>query len=103
MGVRYDLISPIGLRRIAETYAEGSQKYGDHNWLKGMPASDLLNHALAHLNDFKRGDTSEDHLAHAAWNLIAMMHFQETRPDMMDLPHPLTIMPDAVCGEGKLQ
>lgn len=40
--VRYDLITPIGLRRLAETYAEGANKYGPNNWLHGIPASDLL-------------------------------------------------------------
>ncbi len=39
---RYDLISPIGQRRLAETYAEGARKYGDYNWTKGMPASELM-------------------------------------------------------------
>lgn len=82
---RYDLISTIGLRRLAETYGEGAAKYGPHSYLKGFPASDLMNHALAHLNKFREGDASEDHLAHAAWGLFSMMHFQETRPELMDL------------------
>lgn len=84
-GVRFDLISSVGLRRLAETYAEGAAKYGDNNWLKGIPASNLLNHLEVHLNKFKSGDTSEDHLAHAAWNLFTLMHFQETRPELIDL------------------
>ncbi len=49
-GVRFDLISPIGLRRLAETCAEGAAKYGERNWEKGFPASTLLNHALRHVN-----------------------------------------------------
>lgn len=88
--VRYDLISPIAERRLAETYAEGSKKYSDYNWLKGLPAHDLINHAKAHINMFLTGDKSEDHLAHAVWNLCSLMHFQETRPDMLEgLPPPL--------------
>jgi hypothetical protein len=82
---RYDLISPIGLRRLAMTCAEGAQKYGEYNWLKGMPVSDILNHAIKHIFEFLRGDESEDHLAHAAWNLFASMHFQETRPDLLNM------------------
>lgn len=77
---RYDLITPIGLRRLAETYAEGSQKYGDHNWQKGIPTSDLMNHAIRHIYIWLGGDRSEDHLAHAAWNLFAAMHFDEQEP-----------------------
>lgn len=86
-GTRYDLISPIGLRRLAETYAEGAAKYGDHNWLKGFPASSLLNHLEKHINDWKAGVGAEDHLAHAAWGLFALMHFEETRPDLFDVAY----------------
>jgi hypothetical protein len=81
---RYDLISPIGMRRLAATYHEGAVKYGDGNWLKGMPSGDLLNHLLKHIEQWRRGDASEDHLAHAAWNLFALMHFEETRPELME-------------------
>ncbi len=82
---RYDLISTIGLRRLAETYGEGSIKYGPHSYLRGFPASDLINHVLAHLNAYRAGTGAEDDLAHAAWGLFSMMHFEETRPDLMDL------------------
>ncbi len=75
---RYDLISPIGLRRIAETYGEGALKYGDRNWEKGIPQSVMANHALAHIFAYLSGDRSEDHMGHAAWNLIAIMHNEET-------------------------
>lgn len=84
--VRYDLISPIGLRRLAEAYAEGAAKYGEYNWLKGIPASDLSNHALRHIYLWLSGDKSEDHMGHAIWNLITLAHFEETRPDLMDIP-----------------
>lgn len=82
---RYDLITPIGLRRLAETCGEGSLKYGDDNWLKGIDAKNLLNHALAHINAWTTGDMSEDHLAHATWNLFAIMHFQETDPKLINI------------------
>lgn len=84
--VRYDLISDIGLRRVAETYAEGAKKYSEYNWLKGIPASDLINHLSKHISQWKSGDRSEDHLAHAAWGLFTLMHFEETRDDLMDIP-----------------
>lgn len=92
---RFDLVSTVGLRRLAETYGEGAAKYGDNNWRRGMPASVLVNHALAHLVQILDGDTSEDHAAHAAWNLFALMEFQEKRPELIDLP----ARPAAVTGE----
>lgn len=82
---RFDLISHIGERRLAETYGEGSIKYGDGNWLKGIPLSDLINHARDHINLYLSGDNTEDHLAHAAWNLFAAMHMEETNSEMNDL------------------
>ena len=82
---RWDLIPPIGLRRLAETCAEGARKYGVNNWQKGIPASDLINHAIRHLYLYLAGDVSEDHLAHAAWNLLVLCHFEETRPELIDI------------------
>jgi len=82
---RFDLISPVGLRRIAETYGEGSLKYGDENWLKGIDARNLMNHAQTHINKYMSGDRSEDHLAHASWNLFAIMHFEELMPKMINI------------------
>jgi hypothetical protein len=73
-GVAYHLISPIGLKAVAETCREGEVKYGAFSWEKGFPASDLLNHAIAHLYNFLAGDRSEPHLPHAAWNVLAAIH-----------------------------
>ena len=85
-GVRFDLITPIGLRRLAETCAEGACKYGDYNWTRGIPASVMLNHAIRHIYLYLAGDEGEDHLAHAAWNLLAVCHFEEKLPAMIDIP-----------------
>lgn len=82
---RFDLISAIGLKRLAVTYGEGSLKYGDHNWRKGQPYSVIMNHTLAHLVSYMNGDRNEDHLAHAAWNLFTLMDLEQTKPEMNDL------------------
>lgn len=79
---RYDLISPIGLRAVAEACAEGASRYGAWNWEAGMPANDMLNHALRHIYIFLSGDRSEDHLGHAAWNLLAAIHSLELWPEL---------------------
>lgn len=81
-GTRYDLLSPIGLRRIAETAKEGADKYDDFNWEKGMPIHDLLNHAIKHIYQYLEGDRSEDHLAHAGWGLLAACHSEESWPEL---------------------
>ncbi len=83
---RWDLITAHGLRRLARTCAEGARKYSDHNWEQGIPASNLINHAIRHIYLYLAGDTSEDHLAHAAWNLLGVCHFEEVMPEMIDIP-----------------
>ncbi len=83
--VRFDLISPQALRRLAATYAEGATKYGDNNWRKGMEFSNLLNHVIDHIYQYIAGADGEDHLAHAAWGLFALMEQEETQPNLNDL------------------
>ena len=93
---RWDLIPALGLMRLARTCAEGAAKYGVGNWLRGIPVSDLVNHAIRHLYLYLAGDRSEDHLAHAAWNLLAACHMELVQPDMRDIiwqwPDPQTIL-----------
>ena len=79
---RYDLITPIGLAAVAAACAEGAAKYGDYNWEKGTPANDMLNHAIRHLYLFLGGDRAEDHLGHAAWNVMAAIHSLEVWPEL---------------------
>jgi hypothetical protein len=74
---RYDLISPIALKRLAQHYERGAKKYSERNWEKGMPLTRILDSAERHLNQFKEGDRSEDHLAAVAWNIFAVIHIEE--------------------------
>lgn len=74
---RYDLISFLALGRIAGVYERGAAKYDDRNWEKGMPISRTLDSALRHIGQYLVGEDDEDHLAQAAWNLIAALHFDE--------------------------
>ena len=74
-GAQFSLICPLMLNDLAATCREGLVKYGADNWAKGMPINDTLNHAIRHINLFRGGDKGEDHLAHAIWNLMAVIHF----------------------------
>lgn len=82
--LRYDLISPTFLERLAATCDEGQKKYGAGNYLKGIPCSNLLNHVYMHLEKWKEGNMHEDDLAHAVWNIMAIMHFEKHNPSMLD-------------------
>lgn len=74
---RYDLLSPHAIHRLALVFEEGAKKYSDRNWERGIPEGDLIDHALRHIFQHMMGDTSEDHIGHAFWNLGAILHFQE--------------------------
>ena len=67
---RYDLITPVGLRRLAETYAEGAAKHGERNWEQGIPASSLVNHAIRHLYLWLDGTDNPD-IERVFGNLLA--------------------------------
>jgi hypothetical protein len=82
---RYDLIPVTALRRLAYHYANGAKKYGDRNWEKGIPASRCLASAERHLFQYVEGDDSEDHLSALIFNIMAILHWEETeRKDMLD-------------------
>jgi len=83
---RYDLVSPYGLKRIADVYERGASKYADRNWEKGAPLCRFFDSAMRHMQQWLKGENDEDHLAQAAWNLIAMMHLEETHPELDDRP-----------------
>lgn len=74
----YELVSPFALERIAIWYELGARKYADRNWEKGIPFGRLIQSALRHIIRWMKGDRSEDHLSAACWNIMAMMHFEET-------------------------
>lgn len=86
--VRYDLLlsNDVAMRRLAETFAEGFKKYGPDNWKRGFPVSELWAHAFIHLIKWIAGDKTEDHLAHACWNFMAIMWQEENKPELQDFP-----------------
>lgn len=83
---RYDLLSPAAIRRLAGVYERGAKKYADRNWEAGIPISRCIDSALRHTFQYLDGATDEDHLAQAAWNLLACIHFEEKMPELQDIP-----------------
>ena len=90
---RYDLISLVGLQRLAMHYANGAKKYGDRNWEKGQPLSRYIESLERHLIKLKAGLTDEDHEAAVAWNILAFIH-TKTLIHAGDLPVELNDMPE---------
>ncbi len=99
---RFDLITPVALRRLARVYEGGARKYAPRNWEKGMPFSRFTDSAVRHINDYlmialykREGipleklppevNPNEDHLAQALWNVAALIHMEEIHPELDDL------------------
>ena len=79
--VRYDLIPPGPLRRLAARYALGAATHGDRNWEYGLPWGDTYNHLMRHLELWRASviagkPDADDHLAAAAWGCFALMFFE---------------------------
>lgn len=74
---RFDLITPVALRRLAKHYEGGSKKYGDRNWEKGIPLGRYIDSAMRHLVDLMELKTDEDHAIACAWNMFGFVHTAE--------------------------
>ena len=72
---RFDLIPFEFLESVAEVLTRAAVKYGPYNWKRGQKDFflDAWNHAFVHLQKFKEGDRSEDHLGHLACNVAFMV------------------------------
>ena len=91
---RFDLICWEFLRRLAVVMQKGAGKYGPWNWAKGIPLSRSFDSAVRHMYQWAEGKADEDHLAHAAANLMflicteAWVLNQNLPADLADLgPH----------------
>jgi hypothetical protein len=89
---RYDLLPTRAIRRLAEHYENGAVKYGDNNWLKGMPLKRMMDSAMRHLFKALEGQTDEDHLIAAAWNILGIIELQERIEENL-LPKELDDLP----------
>lgn len=94
---RYDLLSPIFLRRLALVMEKGGKMHGDRNWEKGLPLHSYIDSALRHIFQLLAGDTDEDHAAHAAWNLQGFIHTSEMIQEG-ELPATLNDLPRCYFG-----
>lgn len=79
---RFDLLSPLALKRLAQHTQKGGNARGNRNWENGIPIPACLDSAVRHiyayiLNELMGQEQDEDHLAAAQWNLMVATHFDE--------------------------
>lgn len=83
---RCDLLPMCALIRLSKHYENGSADHGERNWEKGLPMHSFLDSAIRHLFKYVDGQTDEDHLCAAAWNILGAMWTEEKKPEMQDIP-----------------
>lgn len=74
---------------LAKILEHGAEKYGAHNWRKGLPLSRYYSAAQRHLMAWNDGETNDadsglNHLSHAACNLMFMIHFSKQEGNNLD-------------------
>jgi len=74
---RYDLLPCDALRRVAVVFQKGAEKYKERNWEHGINVTRFLDSGIRHSFQALNGETDEDHLAQAAWNLLCAIQTQE--------------------------
>jgi len=89
---RFDLLPWEAIQHLAIHYEKGAKKYADRNWEKGLPVSRFMSSGIRHAGQFINGETDENHLIAAIWNLICayqtVLWIQAERlpKDLYDLP-----------------
>ena len=95
-GTRYSAGKPsfwwaipwAGMELVARVTEYGAKKYAPFDWKEGQSASTLLDCTFRHITAamtkgmYSRDDESGHfHLAHAAWNVLCLLHFMQTEPN----------------------
>jgi hypothetical protein len=79
--LRYDLIPPTVLERLAKVYTHGAEQYGDRNWEKGQPFSAIYGSLVRHLQNWMQrkpgAKATDDDIAQVIWNAAALLFTEE--------------------------
>lgn len=75
-----DLIPWDAMREVSRVYGYGEVKYGDFNYLKGMPWRKLYGSTLRHLFSWSVGEDLDKesglpHLAHACCDILMLLTY----------------------------
>lgn len=68
--VAYDGSADTMILEVAKHFEDGANKYGEHNWQKGIPANCYIDSAVRHYLKWSRGDQDEPHDRAFVWNIL---------------------------------
>lgn len=76
-----DQIPPAFLFELAKVFQHGEKKYTKNNWLKGMAWTVCIGCIFRHVLAWVLGERNDQesgchHLAHAAWNCMALFVYE---------------------------
>ena len=83
---RMDLLPWPAIIELSKHCEAGALKYGERNIDKGAPLHSLLDSGARHLAKLMSGQTDEDHLRAACWNLMWALNQRTTHPELNDTP-----------------
>ena len=89
--IRLDLIPPEWVMNLGSVLTAGANKYADRNWELGMAWSKVWGPLLRHAFKWLLGEqydkeTGCHHMAHVAWNALALMSYQTRGLGTPDIP-----------------
>lgn len=87
--LRYDLLEPYAIEQLVKVFTQGAEKYAPRNWEKGMKWSSVVASLKRHIAAFEKGEDFDKesgnyHLAHAAWNALALVSYYKIAPEFDD-------------------
>lgn len=90
--LRYDLLEPYAIEQLVKVFTKGAEKYAPRNWEKGMSWSSVLASLKRHTAQWEKGEDFDKesglyHMAHVAWNALAIISYYKLAPHFDDRDH----------------
>ena len=80
----YDGDSQTMFLEVSKHFEEGSKKYGEYNWQKGIPTHCYIDSAVRHYLKYLRGDKDEPHDRAFVWNILCCIWTCIHKPELND-------------------
>lgn len=103
--LRWDLLPLDVIEKIVEIYTFGAKKYKENSWQNLPDGYQRYKAALfRHITAYEKGEVYDSesgcmHLAHAAWNAIAMLYFGMKEEKNSDIEKALEYLKESAMTE----